>query len=74
MRVHHQFRGYITSYEVLNYISTPRPRGWVYAAIIANQEYFKLEDLSILIPYNLEILLGLLNQVNHMMQYSNNLK
>ena len=29
--------------EGLKYISTPRPRGWGGAAIIANQEYFKLE-------------------------------
>ena len=45
----------------LKYISTPRPRGWGGAAIIANQEYFKLEKLDILIPHNLEVVWGLLS-------------
>ena len=45
----------------LKYISTPRPRGWGGAAIIANQEYFKLEKIDISIPHNLEVVWGLLS-------------
>ena len=44
----------------LKYISTPRPRGWGGAAILANQEHFKLEKLAISIPHNLEVVWGLL--------------
>ena len=39
--------------EGLKYISTPRPRGWGGAAIIANQKYFKLEKIDITIPHSL---------------------
>ena len=56
----------------LKYISTPRPRGWGGAAIIANQEYFKLEKLNILIPHNLEIVCDCY-QVNQMTPYSKSL-
>ena len=44
----------------LIYMSTPRPRGWGGAAIIVNQEKFTLERLNTHIPYNLEIVWGLL--------------
>ena len=44
----------------LKYISTPRPNGWGGAAIIVNQEKFSLEKLNIYIPYNLEIIWGIM--------------
>ena len=44
----------------LKYISTPRPTGWGGAAIIVNQEKFSLEKLNIHIPYNLEIIWGIM--------------
>ena len=46
--------------EGLKYISTARPRGWGGAAIIANQEHFQLEKLTIVIPHKLEVVWGLL--------------
>ena len=45
--------------EGLQYISTPRPRGWGGAAIIVNQDRFTLEKLKINIPHNLEVVWGL---------------
>ena len=45
--------------EGLKYISTARPTGWGGAAIIVNQEHFRLEKLNIHIPHNLEIIWGL---------------
>ena len=46
--------------EGLKYISTPRPTGWGGAAIIVNQEKFLLEKLNIHIPYNLEVIWGII--------------
>ena len=46
--------------EGLKYISTPWPRGWGGAAIIANQEKFILDKLDVVIPHNLEVVWGLL--------------
>ena len=43
----------------LKYISAPRPNGWGWAAIIVNQEKFSVEKLNISIPYNLEVVWGL---------------
>ena len=45
----------------LKYISTPRPKGWGGAAIVANQRNFKLEKLDVAIPHNLEVVWGLLS-------------
>ena len=42
----------------LQYISTPRPRGWGGAALIVNQDRFKLEKLNINISHNLEVVLS----------------
>ena len=53
----------------LKYISTPRPRGWGGAAIIANQEYFKLEKIEITIPHNLEVVWGLLTSKSEIAKY-----
>ena len=44
----------------LKYISTARPKGWGGAAIIANQDFFNLEKIDIIIPHNLEVIWGLL--------------
>ena len=44
----------------LKYISTARQKGWGGAAIIANQEYFRLEKIDLIIPHNLEVVWGLL--------------
>ena len=46
--------------EGLQYISTPRPSGWGGAAIIVNQEMFKLEKLDICIPHKLEVVWGII--------------
>ena len=45
--------------EGLQYISTPRPRGWGGAAIIVNQQRFTLDKLNINVPHNLEVVWGL---------------
>ena len=44
----------------LKYISTARPKGWGGAAIIANQENFKLEKIDVIIPHSLEVVWGML--------------
>ena len=57
--------------EGLKYISTPRPRGWGGAAIIANQEKFNLEKLNICIPHNLEVVWGLLKSKSEDAKFKN---
>ena len=53
----------------LKYISNPRIRGLGGAAIIANQEYFKLEKIEITIPHNLEVVWGLLTSKSEIAKY-----